>query len=210
MNVVIRVVREIIIGFIIRVFTKTDVVRHETLILAAAEIYLNSVQGCVAELGVYKGDFAGRINRHFYDRKLYLFDTFEGFDERDVKEEIEQGFVSSAITKTGDFTNRSVEVVMQKMKFPENCVVKKGWFPESAENVAEKFAFVSIDADLFEPIYQGLKFFYPLLERGGYIFIHDCNSKLYGAKDAVLKFSRESGVPYVPISDICGSVVFTK
>jgi O-methyltransferase len=96
------------------------------------------------------------------------------------------------------------------MKYRSNCVVKKGWFPETAEDIDERFAFVSIDADLFEPIYRGLLFFYPRLEKGGYIFVHDYNGKMYGARDAVQRFSREFNVPYVPLNDVCGSAIFTK
>jgi O-methyltransferase len=210
MKALIRVIREIIIGIIIKLFTKTDIIRYEVLELISAEIYQRNVQGSVAELGVYKGDFAGRINKQFHDRKLFLFDTFEGFDRRDVRKELENGFSSKLITKEGDFTNHSVDVVLRKMKYPENCIIKKGWFPETTKNMNEEFVFVSIDADLFEPIYHGLVFFYPKLKKGGYIFVHDYNGKLYGAKEAVRRFSYEYNIPYVPLNDICGSVVFSK
>ena len=56
------------------------------------------------------------------------------------------------------------------MAHPDNCIVKQGFFPETATDVEDTFCFVSIDTDLYEPIYQGLKFFYPKLEKGGYIF----------------------------------------
>jgi O-methyltransferase len=98
------------------------------------------------------------------------------------------------------------------MKHRENCIVKKGWFPQTAEDVDETFAFVSIDVDLSEPIYQGLVFFYPRLEKGGYIFVHDYghSAGMYAAQEAVRRFSMEYNVPYVPLSDVCGSVVFSK
>jgi O-methyltransferase len=176
------------------------------LALVAGEIKDKKIKGCIAELGVYKGDFAKRINEHFPDKTLYLFDTFNGFDKRDV--DIERKFDNTA--KENDFTNKSIELVLRKMKYPDNCIIKKGWFPETTENIKDSFAFVSIDADLFEPIYQGLLYFYERLEKGGYIFVHDYNGKLYGAKEAVKRFSEEFNVPYVPISDLCGTVVFSK
>lgn len=46
----------------------------------ASIIYSNNISGCVAEVGVFQGEFASVINKNFPDRKLYLFDTFEGFD----------------------------------------------------------------------------------------------------------------------------------
>ena len=44
-------------------------------------------KGECAEAGVFEGDFAKWINQYFPDRKLYLFDTFEGFDMRDIEKE---------------------------------------------------------------------------------------------------------------------------
>jgi O-methyltransferase len=210
MGALIRILRQIIYSVVLRVFSVNDVVRYETLRLIVSEVYQKGIFGAVAELGVYKGEFAKHINKYFHDRKLFLFDTFAGFDERDVKTESKNGYLSAAVTKAGDFCNQSVELVLQKMKYRHNCVIKKGWFPETAAGVEEKFAFVSIDTDLFEPIYQGLLFFYPRLSRGGYIFIHDYNGELYGAKDAVRKFCAENNVAYVPLNDNCGSAIIAK
>jgi O-methyltransferase len=203
---VVRVIRGIVIAFLMKIFTANDIVRYRMLALVAGEINEKKVKGCIAELGVYKGDFAKRINSHFPEKTLYLFDTFNGFDKRDV--EIEKSHNNNA--QENDFTNNDVELVLKKMKHRDNCIVKKGWFPETTESVEDRFAFVSIDTDLFEPIYQGLLFFYERLEKGGYIFVHDYNGKLYGAKKAVQKFSDEFNVPYVPLNDLCGSVVFSK
>jgi O-methyltransferase len=96
------------------------------------------------------------------------------------------------------------------MKYPDNCVIKKGYFPETAEGVEEQFAFVSIDADLYEPIYQGLVYFYPRLEKGGYIFVHDCNGDVYGGKAAVEKYAQEFNIPYFPLCDVCATIVLSK
>jgi O-methyltransferase len=98
-----------------------EYIRASSLELVANEIYDKNISGSVAELGVYRGDFARLINIAFPDRKLYLLDTFEGFDERDVKTEITNSFS----TGTQDFSKTSVELVLNKMKHKENCVIKK-------------------------------------------------------------------------------------
>ena len=59
--------------------------RFATLRLLVEEMAKRDVQGALAELGVYKGEFAAEINRLMPDRTFYLFDTFEGFDQRDVQ-----------------------------------------------------------------------------------------------------------------------------
>ena len=63
--------------------------RIASLAIVADEIYRKNISGAVAEAGVYKGDFAQHINVLFPDRKLYLFDSFEGFNKDDVKKDFD-------------------------------------------------------------------------------------------------------------------------
>jgi O-methyltransferase len=201
--------RHIIINIILKIFI-FDFNRIAIFKLAAREIKARKLQGCTAELGVYRGNFAKHINNAFPDKTLYLFDTFEGCDKRDVKIDNENGF-STIGSMENDFNQPSVKLVMRKMKYPHNCVIKKGYFPETAQNVDEKFVFVSIDPDLYEPIYQGLRFFYPRLVPGGYIFVHDCRDEFFaGAKKAVKRFAEENNLSYFPINDIAHTCVFIK
>ncbi len=129
----------------------------------ADEINECGVKGSVAELGVFKGEFSKYINRVFPDRQLYLFDTFSGFDQKDIDNENKGDFSNSV---AGEFCNSDVDLVLNKMMYKENCIVKKGYFPESASDVNETFAFVSLDVDLYQPILEGLKFFYPKMSDG--------------------------------------------
>lgn len=184
-----------------------DYIRNSTLELISYEIYDKNITGCVAELGVYRGDFAKYINIAFPDRKLYLFDTFEGFDKKDVSTELENNYSNGE----QDFSETSINIVLDKMKYRQNCIIKKGYFPESAVELNETFSFVSIDVDLYEPMYKGLYFFYEKLNNGGYIMIHDYNNKGYnGVKTALKKFSEEKKVPYIPICDAWGSAIIMK
>lgn len=178
--------------------------RHLAIECIAREIYKNGIGGAVAEAGVYKGVTAQVINRCFPDRKLYLFDTFEGFDERDQIREDEENRHHTKL----DFTDTSVEFVLEQMIYPNNCIIKKGWFPKSASGIEEKFAFVRLDMDLYEPIYAGLEFFYPLMEKGGYIAVHDCRSRYFdGARNALLDFCREKHLNYMCMPDPLGKAV---
>jgi O-methyltransferase len=184
-----------------------DYLRYSTLMLCQEEIINKDLKGHIAEVGVYRGDFAKRLNILFPDKKLYLFDTFEGFAEEDSLFEREKNFSSA----TQDFSNTSIELVKSKMKYPENCIFKKGKFPETASEVDDQFCFVSLDADLFLPIYEGLKFFYPRLVSNGYIFIHDFNNDQYsGAREAVIQFCVEQNIGFTPIPDIGGTAIITK
>lgn len=185
-----------------------DYVRSATLELMAREINGRGIKGSIAEVGVFKGDFAMQMNCCFPKRGLYLFDTFEGFDDRDLNSDVQGGYSSG---KRG-FVDTSIEEVLSKMPYRKNCIVRKGYFPDTAVGLEDEvFAFVSLDADLYEPIYQGLRWFYRRLSAGGMIFVHDYNNKIYrGSKAAVDKFCIENCVYPVCIPDICGTAIIVK
>lgn len=181
--------------------------RLSALECAAREIYVNKIEGNVAEAGVFQGNFAKYINKFFPDKKLYLIDTFDGFDERDVKVDVENSFSKG----NQDWSDTNIQLVLRKMKYSENCIVKKGYFPDVMGDMKEQFCFVSLDMDLYQPIYAGLYYFYPRLSHGGYIFVHDCRNLGYmGARKAVMNFCKEMNIGYVPLQDYWGSVVITK
>ena len=75
----------------------------------------------------------------------------------------------------------------------------------------KKFCFVSIDTDLYAPVAAELSFFYPRLNSGGFIFVHDYNNDLFsGAKPAVQEFPSRNAVSFVPLTDRYGTAVFSK
>jgi O-methyltransferase len=184
-----------------------DYIRLSTLELVSDEISRKNLNGEVAELGVYKGKFAKHINQFFPDRKLFLFDTFTGFDKKDIENEKVKAYSDGG----QDFSNTSIDMVKQIMPFPEKCIFEQGFFPDTTVGIKEQFVFVSIDADLYDPIYNGLVFFYPKLVNGGYIFVHDFNNDSYkGARQAVEKFCGENNINYLPLPDSCGTAIISK
>lgn len=157
----------------------------------------NDVQ--VAEAGVFEGDFAKCINQCYSNRKLHLFDTFAGFDEKDIKEEC-----GLSCAKVGDYANTTEELVMSKMPFADKVEIHKGYFPETAQNIQGKFCFVNLDMDLYEPTYQGLRFFEDKMTEKGVILVHDYFAENFkGPKKAVDEFIAESKGKYqiYPIGD---------
>jgi len=162
----------------------------------------NKTKGETAELGVFQGDFAQYINKLFPNKKLYLFDTFEGFSTDDIKKDFEIGSSDKIMDQAYNFSDTNEKFVLDRMEYPENCIVKKGYFPETAKGLEEKFAFVSLDADLYQPMLEGLKYFYPRLEKGGYIFIHDYFNEVFpGVKKAVEEYQIIEKIHYVPLGD---------
>lgn len=111
-------------------------------------------------------------------------------------------------------TTMNNPIDMNKMTYPEKCVVHKGFFPDTIPSEEINYAFVSLDCDLYEPILEGLRYFYPRLNNGGYLFIHDYNQTNYlrGVKQAVHDYENEikQKLCKVPITDVCGTLVVCK
>lgn len=190
-----------------------DYFRYRSFEYMAELLEEDHVQGAAAELGVFRGDFSALINQRFSDRKLYLFDTFEGFRREEIKKETEMGRCDGMFVQF--HTDTSVKQLTDNLPFPEQCEICKGFFPESVTEAAtgESYAFVSIDVDFEDSIYEGLKFFYPRLNEGGVIFLHDYNSAfLYGVKSAVKRYEEVLGYKLrkVPFADRAGTLVIMK
>ncbi len=179
-----------------------DYVRLKTL--EAICVRLTDVPGAAAELGVYRGGFARWMNALLPDRTLYLFDTFAGFDESESAG-CSAGFVSA-------HRNTAAERVLSVLPHPERAVLRQGLFPATAAGLEEeRFALVSLDADLEESTLAGLRFFLPRMSEGGYLLLHDYNNpKLPGVKRAVERFEAECGRLYaVPLCDVNGTLVIS-
>lgn len=162
----------------------------------------------IAEGGVFQGDFAKEINRCFPNNKFYLFDTFEGFDERDTKKEHKEGF---SIFDKNHLSITDVELVLGKMPYPERVEIKKGYFPETVVGLEnERFFFVNLDFDLYNPTLDGLRFFYPRLNPNGVILIHDYYNPGYtGIKKAIDDYEKELQISLrrLPIGDHCSIAI---
>ena len=163
------------------------------------------IEGDFAELGVWRGNTA-QILAHYakkYNRRCYLFDTFEGFDNRDVKG-IDAQF------EPGHFSNTSIKLVKSVIgdEHSQYCEFISGYFPKSIpKNFSEKrFSVVSLDADLYEPMKAGLEHFFPLMTNGGLFLLHDYSSGYWtGCKKAIDEFCDKEIQQIILMPDKSGS-----
>lgn len=178
-----------------------DYVRLKTLEALCRE--LEDVPGAAAELGVYRGGFARCLNTLLPDRMLYLFDTFSGFAE-DESAGFGAGFVSA-------HRQTAAEAVLARLPHPERALLRPGLFPGSATGLEAGFALVSLDVDLEESTYQGLRWFLPRMEAGGFLLLHDYNSPdLPGVRKALRRYEAEHGhLHAVPLCDVNGTLVIS-
>ncbi len=165
-----------------------------------------NISGSFAELGVYKGDSAYILNIMDPNRKFHLFDTFEGFQQKDLDKE-----TGKAATYTvHNFADTSVDSVKRKLS-SDKFIFHKGYFPETTYGLKDGlFALVNIDVDLYNPTKAGLEYFYPRLSPGGIIIIHDYNPDWPGIMKAVDDFAQSIPNPLIQLNDTDSSVMIFK
>jgi hypothetical protein len=182
-----------------------DLPRFYAFILNLKQILREGVPGDFAELGVWRGNSAA-VLAHFgrgNARRVFLFDTFSGFDERDL--------TTTDTTRDKLFADTSLDRV--KATVGEGAEYVQGFFPDSITEAAEqaRYAFVSLDCDLRAPMAAGLEFFYPRMPRGGVLFLHDYSSGHWpGVMEAVDEFCARVDERVVLLPDKAGTAVIRK
>lgn len=182
-------------------FETGEAARDTFLRRLAQEMDRRNIMGAVAEAGVYQGDFATLMNESFPLRKLYLFDTFIGFDDRDLEKE--DGYEKNS-ERGEHFKETSVEFVMSRMQHPQNVIIKQGYVPETFHGIEETFAFVNLDMDLYQPTLAALEWFWPHMVSHGVILVHDYfdeSGSFPNLKKAVIQFTEAHKIHTLPIGD---------
>ncbi|MBJ7328690.1 MAG: class I SAM-dependent methyltransferase [Solirubrobacteraceae bacterium] len=185
-----------------------DVGRLFFLALNAQRVIDEKVPGDFAEVGVYKGNsarvLAEVVRTAEGNRHLQLFDTFGGFDDREIDdkpEEFSQLFKDTSLDAVRDFVGE------------EACEYHSGWFPETTRELSpdRRFALVHLDADLYEPIRAGLEYFYDRMSSGGLVLVHDYSSGQWpGATQALDEFLEDKPERLVLMPDKAGTAIFRK
>lgn len=150
------------------------------------------LDGDVAECGVFKGGTAflaaNAMQNHpkLQDKRLHLFDTFEGMPS------LANGDPSGH--KKGDFSNtllNSVRDYLHPFSFVE---YHPGIMPSTFEEVRERrFSFVHVDVDLYQTARDCCEFFYDRMVRGGIMIFDDYGFRGYqfAEKKAVDEFFED-------------------
>jgi len=81
-----------------------------------------------------------------------------------------------------------------------NTTIVAGYFPETAACVFnERFSYVHLDLDLYEPTLSALGFFYPRMLPGGRLIVHDY-SQCEGVWKAVNEFLSDKPEDIEPMA----------
>lgn len=180
-----------------------DLARFYFLAGNVARTLARGIDGALAELGVHRGLTAKVLRGMAPGRILYLFDTFTGFPE---------GEIPANDPRKDFYRDTSLDAVKNFIGTDET-VYCAGIFPATASQVPgdTRFAFVHIDCDLRAPILAGLEFFYPRLNPGGLLVVHDYGNDVWPeVAQTVDEFLADKKEGLVLIPDKAGSAVLIK
>jgi len=184
-----------------------DIGRLNLLCLNLMQVLREGVPGDAVEVGVYKGNTAKVLKELLRGtgRRLFLFDTFAGFDRSDI------AGVDAHVTHTG-FADTSLDSVRDFVGSDDTIFVP-GYFPDSARGAAlpQTVAVLHIDCDLYAPMKAALEMFYPRMQRGALIVLHDYASGHWpGATQAIDQFFSDKAETVVIMPDKSGTAVVRK
>lgn len=185
-------------------YTMTTIERMYSLYQSMNYIFQNNIEGNFVECGVWKGGSSMLIalmlkKQQMNNRKLYLYDTFEGMSE------------PSEFDKT--FSGQSAEILLTKEKKEiqssvwcyssldevkqnlfstgfgkENIIFIKGKVEDTIkDNLPGNLSLLRLDTDWYESTKIELELLYPLLQNKGILIIDDFGH-WDGAKRAVIEY----------------------
>jgi len=189
----------------------------------AIEVEKNNIGGCFVECGVAQGGSSAlmALVAHDYkkNRKIWLFDSFEGlpeFTEEDYDEKEQSNGKHIRPLEKGSCLGTYQEV--EKLLFSKfglnkkNIFLIKGWFQETLpkyKNEIDKISLLRIDADWYESTKCCLENLYDNVIDNGFVVIDDYGTCL-GARKALDEFLGKKKLSVRLIHDGRGGCYFKK
>jgi len=165
--------------------------------------------GDYIEMGVLFGQTLKFIHRRMDPvRELYGFDTFAGFDARDIA--IERALYPCH-WRVGNFKATSLEQVRVYLGDPVNLHLVAGWLPASFKPFEHvRWRFAHVDMDLYAPTRAALDMLWPRMVPGGIIALHDYGCEGFRVRLAVDEFCKGASVPAVELGDRYSTAIVRK
>ena len=173
--------------------TMTTRGKVEDLDLHISTIVQENIDGDFVECGTYRGGLAalmlGHIQFSNLEKKLYVYDTFEGMAEPtdkdiSVKNEIalaEFQNTKNEITGYANWCRATIDIIHSTLNlvtknWPEQVFLIKGKVEDTLtfeKNLPEKISLMRLDTDWYESTKIELETFYNKLSIGGVVIIDD-------------------------------------
>jgi O-methyltransferase len=193
-------------------FTMTSVERMYSLYSAVGYVLSNNIEGDFVECGVWRGGSAMLIakmlvNRNITNRKIYLFDTFEGMSAPSQNDLSYKGENASTLLKNtvNDKENsvwcladlNDVQNNMNQTAFnTNNLIYVKGKVEDTLPSAKPngKIALLRLDTDWYESTKHELDILFPMLIQNGILIIDDYGH-WEGCRKAVDEYLKQHNVP---------------
>ncbi len=151
--------------------------------------------GDVVECGIFRGAtsvlMAKLMDIRQSDKKLFLFDSFQGLPEPDRRVD-----ASLRFHKGGWAASRNeVEALLAQYKVLQRCVVYEGWFSETLPTLKDEqqFCFAYIDADLHASTVDCLQHVWKRMGQDAVAVFDDYHHPSGGVRKALDEWVAESG-----------------
>lgn len=144
--------------------------------------------------------------------RIPFIDRTEGFLEMDIEKSPEAKTFLDGVNSSYQVTSRELfkhgnELIsLLRCCYKKNVIIKRGYVPENFRGITDTFLFVNLDMDIFEPQYQALRFFIPIIAPLGVILLHEYFPlhwvpEMVGIKRAVDEIAKEYDFVRMPIGD---------
>jgi transketolase len=163
----------------------------------------NELDGDIVEVGVLDGGTAQILLKYKSpNKKIYLFDTFEGLQD-------------TIVDKDGTYLHNTLFAtsyggVVELFKDNQDVSITKGYFPETDEILNDvKISLAHLDVDTYQSTLNCLNYLYPKMVSGGVFIIHDWinNPQVTGVKLAVDEFLMDKSEKVFIGEDTQGVVI---
>jgi hypothetical protein len=192
-------------------YTLLNKERLYSLYKATEYIIKNDIPGDIVECGVWRG---GSImvsaltmkNLKNTNRKLYMYDTYEGMSKPTKKDVLVGNQNIKAMDKwvdrsTGEYANwrkariDEVKENLYSTGYPKNNLIfVKGKVENTIpKTIPSKISILRLDTDWFESTYHELKYLFPKISKNGVLIIDDYGY-WKGSRDATDKYIKENKV----------------
>ncbi len=191
-------------------YTMTSIERMYSLFKSVEYVVKNNIEGDFVECGVWRGGSSMMIAMALQyfgstDRRIYLYDTYEGmseptehdkrFDGLTAEQQLgqEDKAIATSVWCYADLND--VQNNMNATKYPQNNIhFVKGKVEDTIPNVMPiKIALLRLDTDWYASTYHELKYLFPLLAKTAPLIIDDYGH-WQGAREAVHTYFKENNI----------------
>ena len=208
----------------VKAFTMTSPERLYSLYQSVHYVVRNNIPGDFVECGVWKGGSCmmmalvlKRLNVN--DRKIYLYDTFEGMSEPTSDDKQFSGEHAGELLNQADRADENSVWCFSTLEEVQSNVYStgydtglfvftKGKVEESIPGVVpSRISLLRLDTDWYESTYHELIYLYPILTENGILIIDDFGH-WEGAKKAVIQYFNEKNLkPFIQRVDYTGRLI---